>query len=100
MKQGRSQGMVRVRRDLAQLLRQLRAIKRMKLSPDVMAGRFSAALAEAGHLGSLVSVRVVASAGSWQPVGNPRIDKRRLREAELGQAQAGTCPFAQHAAIG
>jgi hypothetical protein len=47
---------VRVRRELAQLLKRLRTIRRTKLSSDEIAEQMSAALREAGTISRMVSV--------------------------------------------
>jgi hypothetical protein len=99
MKRVRSLDTVRVRRELAQLLRRLRAIRRMKLSTDDMAEQMGEALSEAGALSDLISLRSSSAAGPERSDGCPCIDKRKLRQAELADAQVGL-GTTQHAAIG
>ena len=84
MKPKRSSESVRVRRELAQLLRRLRAIRKDKLSPDELAERVNVALSEAGSIRCFVTVGNVAESGdrsSQAPL--TRVDKRKLSEAGL-----------------
>jgi hypothetical protein len=55
VKPARPVATVRVRRELAQLLRRLRTIRRAKLSYDEIAEQMSAALREAGTISRLVA---------------------------------------------
>ena len=68
MKHKRSPDSARLRRDLAQLLRRLRAMKKERLSPDELASRVNLALREARSLSHLVTFSDGASrrpAGTW-----------------------------------
>jgi hypothetical protein len=99
MKRVRSLDTVRVRRELAQLLRRLRAIRRMKLSTDEMAEQMGEALSAAGALSDLISLRSPSAGGPERSDARPCIDKRKLRQADLAGPQVGL-GAAEHAAIG
>jgi hypothetical protein len=81
MKPKRSSESVRVRRELAQLLRRLRAIRKDKLSPDELAERVNVALSEAGSIRCFVTVGTVGESGDH--LSRTRVDKRKLSEAGL-----------------
>jgi hypothetical protein len=99
MKRERSGDTVQMRRELAQLVRRLRAIHRMKLSSDAMAEQIGEALSEAGVVSGLISFTTMGVAASDGSDGALRIDKRKLREAEVGWGQAGIRPL-EHVSIG
>ena len=77
MKATRTAEAIRMRRELAQLLRRLRAIRRDKLAVTELAERVSIALAEAGSIRRFVAIDHVAAGG------DARVDKRQLAEAGL-----------------
>lgn len=75
-------------RELARLLRRLRAIRRDKLAAAQLAERVSVALADAGSLRRFVAIEHVA-AGADHHCDSclARVDKRKLSEAGLAQCQ-------------
>ena len=75
---------VRVRRELAQLLRRLRTIRRAKLSNDEIAEQMSAALREAGTISRLVA---------QSPYAEPRARQGAPAPSE-GSSQAAPGPDA------
>jgi hypothetical protein len=84
MKRMRSSESVRARRELAQLLRRLRAIRKDKLSEDELTERVSVALAEAGSIRRFVTIANGAESGDPLCQGClMRVDKRKLSEAGL-----------------
>jgi hypothetical protein len=82
MKQKRSAEMIRVRRDLAQLLRNVRAIRRARLSERETIDRLGAALTSASRVRRFVKLTAVhdeaAARCNWQL----RVDRRLLDEAQ------------------
>jgi hypothetical protein len=83
MKGMRSSESVRIRRELAQLLRRLRAIRKDRLTHDELVERINAALAEAGSLRQFVTVTHAADPGGVCQACRARVDNRRLSEAGL-----------------
>ena len=75
-----------IRKDLAQLLRRLRAIRRSKLSEDELAERVNLALGEAATIRRFVTITTAAetSVGACL-TGRARVDKRALSEAGFGR---------------
>src|SRR5438309_7047583 len=75
-----------IRKDLAQLLRRLRAIRRSKLSEDELAARVNLALGEAATIRRFVTITTPAetSVGACLTSG-ARVDKRALTEAGFGR---------------
>jgi hypothetical protein len=88
MKQMRSTQSVRLRYNLAQLLKRLRAIARTSLPEHELAARLNTELMTAGEAGRFVSVTTRASAGHRRYVA--LVDKDRLREAEGGYSDSST----------
>jgi len=86
MKAVRSSESVRIRRELAQLLRRLRAIRREKLSDDELADRVKFALTEAGSIRQFVAITNAADmGGAMCRTCLGRVDKRTLSEWGLGR---------------
>jgi hypothetical protein len=83
-----------MRRELAQLLRGLRAIRREKLSRDEMAAQVVSAVREARSLGRFMTFSSAGAAAidnapmrlaGGQAVSIPHIGEHALRAAELGE---------------
>jgi hypothetical protein len=84
MKATRTVEAIRMRRELAQLLRRLRAIRRDKLAASELAERVSVALAEADSIRRFVAIEDVAEGGDHLcHTCLARVDKRKLSEAGL-----------------
>jgi hypothetical protein len=66
MKPGRSAEFVSARRELAQLLRRLRAIRRQKLSHGEVIEQIGLALAQAGSISRYVRFTRTDDAGGWR----------------------------------
>lgn len=75
-----------IRKELAQLLRRLRAIRRSKLSEDELAEQVNLALAEAATIRRFVTITAAAETrvGAYL-TGCARVDKRALSEAGFGR---------------
>ena len=95
MKATRTAEAIRMRRELAQLLRRLRAIRRDKLAATDLAERLGVALAEAGSIRRFVAIENVAAAGDHVcHTCFARVDKRKLADAGLAPRHAelaGSC---------
>jgi hypothetical protein len=88
MKATRTAEAIRMRRELAQLLRRLRAIRRDKLAATELAERVSIALAEAGSIRRFVTIEHVAAGGDeFCHTCLARVDKRQLAKAGLAPRQ-------------
>jgi hypothetical protein len=89
MKATRTAEAIRMRRELAQLLRRLRAIRRDKLAATELAERVGVALAEAGSIRRFVAIENVAAAGDHLcHTCLARVDRRKLAEAGLATRHA------------
>jgi hypothetical protein len=85
MRPVRSSETVKLRRDLAQLLRRLRAIRREKLSNEQVAEHIAAALDQASTIGRFIASRTRRDEPG-API--PDVDHRKLLAAEPGPAVA------------
>ena len=75
-----------IRKELAQLLRRLRAIRRSKLSEDELAERVNLALGEAATIRRFVTITAAAETrvGAYLTCC-ARVDKRALSESGFGR---------------
>jgi hypothetical protein len=84
----KSEATIALRRDMALLLKRLRAIRRLNLPPQELRQRVSVALAEGGSLAQFVAVTT--------PHGEPRGCRVGVNKAAVRTLEGGVCapPFA------
>jgi hypothetical protein len=88
MKQKRSAEVLRVRRDLAQLLRKVRAIRRAHLTENEAVARVGAALNEAGPVRRFVRFTAMPAVGQSKCNWQARVDRQRLEQFESGSTDS------------
>src|SRR6266446_9072960 len=85
MKPNRSIESVRLRRDLAQLVRRLKAIRKEKLSQNDLASRINLALVEARSISQLVTFADIVTT---HPHATVHTDTPDPRDAEQGRSES------------